>query len=157
MGLYWSHWTLLDAYKMRKHRYESILYLANFFFYNQLEIAVKPPCRQIILYISSSPSSSYPNLRSPYSYICSCSDCLVWNYKCPELGTHFTRFFFFFIVILILVPAEATVVLQEHLNKWYSLPAYCITKILMDLPVQVKSSNPYYITLECNYLSFFFI
>ncbi|XP_073949040.1 ABC transporter G family member 2-like [Choristoneura fumiferana] len=34
-------------------------------------------------------------------------------------------------------PAEATVVLQEHLNKWYSLPAYCIAKILMDLPVQL--------------------
>ncbi|KAL0881031.1 hypothetical protein ABMA27_002169 [Loxostege sticticalis] len=34
-------------------------------------------------------------------------------------------------------PVEASVVLQEHLNKWYSLPAYCASKILVDLPIQL--------------------
>ncbi|XP_063360478.1 ATP-binding cassette sub-family G member 1-like isoform X5 [Cydia amplana] len=34
-------------------------------------------------------------------------------------------------------PAEATVILQEHLNKWYSLTAYCMSKIIIDLPVQL--------------------
>ncbi|XP_063531124.1 ATP-binding cassette sub-family G member 4-like isoform X3 [Cydia strobilella] len=34
-------------------------------------------------------------------------------------------------------PAEATVILQEHLNKWYSLTAYCMAKIIIDLPVQL--------------------
>ncbi|KAL4716376.1 hypothetical protein ACJJTC_006738 [Scirpophaga incertulas] len=34
-------------------------------------------------------------------------------------------------------PVEASVVLQEHLNKWYSLPTYCASKILVDLPVQL--------------------
>lgn len=34
-------------------------------------------------------------------------------------------------------PAEATVVLQEHLNKWYSLSIYCICKIIIDLPIQL--------------------
>ncbi|CAG9129149.1 unnamed protein product [Plutella xylostella] len=35
-------------------------------------------------------------------------------------------------------PAEASVVVQEHLNRWYSLTAYCISKIVSDLPLQVK-------------------
>ncbi|CAK1600844.1 unnamed protein product [Parnassius mnemosyne] len=34
-------------------------------------------------------------------------------------------------------PVESTVVLQEHLNKWYSLTMYCVSKILVDLPVQL--------------------
>ncbi|CAG9578908.1 unnamed protein product [Danaus chrysippus] len=34
-------------------------------------------------------------------------------------------------------PVESTVVLQEHLNKWYSLSTYCITKIVVDLPIQL--------------------
>ncbi|XP_026315845.1 ATP-binding cassette sub-family G member 1-like isoform X2 [Hyposmocoma kahamanoa] len=34
-------------------------------------------------------------------------------------------------------PVEATVVLQEHLNKWYSLATYCASKIIVDLPVQL--------------------
>ncbi|XP_068632460.1 ATP-binding cassette sub-family G member 1-like isoform X2 [Battus philenor] len=34
-------------------------------------------------------------------------------------------------------PVESTVVLQEHLNKWYSLRTYCASKILVDLPVQL--------------------
>lgn len=41
-------------------------------------------------------------------------------------------------LLFILVPVEATVVLQEHLNKWYSLAAYCASKIIVDLPVQVS-------------------
>lgn len=38
------------------------------------------------------------------------------------------------------VPVESTVVLQEHLNKWYSLTMYCVSKILIDLPVQVNNN-----------------
>ncbi|KAJ0175724.1 hypothetical protein K1T71_008883 [Dendrolimus kikuchii] len=38
-------------------------------------------------------------------------------------------------------PAEAKVVLQEHLNKWYSLPAYCASKIIVDLPIQILCST----------------
>ncbi|KPJ11217.1 ATP-binding cassette sub-family G member 4 [Papilio machaon] len=34
-------------------------------------------------------------------------------------------------------PVESTVVLQEHLNKWYSLTMYCASKILVDLPIQL--------------------
>ncbi|VVC93868.1 unnamed protein product [Leptidea sinapis] len=34
-------------------------------------------------------------------------------------------------------PAESTVVLQEHLNKWYYISTYCASKILVDLPVQL--------------------
>ncbi|XP_072938788.1 ATP-binding cassette sub-family G member 1-like isoform X2 [Epargyreus clarus] len=34
-------------------------------------------------------------------------------------------------------PVESTVVLQEHLNKWYYLSTYCASKILVDLPVQI--------------------
>ncbi|XP_026751982.2 ATP-binding cassette sub-family G member 1-like isoform X2 [Galleria mellonella] len=34
-------------------------------------------------------------------------------------------------------PVEASVVLQEHLNKWYSLTTYCVSKVLVDLPVQL--------------------
>ncbi|CAH2076722.1 unnamed protein product, partial [Iphiclides podalirius] len=34
-------------------------------------------------------------------------------------------------------PVESTVVIQEHLNKWYSLTMYCASKILIDLPVQL--------------------
>ncbi|XP_048480667.1 ATP-binding cassette sub-family G member 4 isoform X1 [Plutella xylostella] len=34
-------------------------------------------------------------------------------------------------------PAEASVVVQEHLNRWYSLTAYCISKIVSDLPLQL--------------------
>ncbi|XP_022814989.1 ATP-binding cassette sub-family G member 4-like isoform X1 [Spodoptera litura] len=34
-------------------------------------------------------------------------------------------------------PVEAKVVLHEHLNKWYSLPAYCASKIIVDLPIQL--------------------
>lgn len=34
-------------------------------------------------------------------------------------------------------PMEAKVVLHEHLNKWYSLPAYCASKIIVDLPIQL--------------------
>lgn len=34
-------------------------------------------------------------------------------------------------------PVEASVVLQQHLNKWYSLPAYCASKIIADLPIQL--------------------
>ncbi|XP_032514929.2 ATP-binding cassette sub-family G member 1-like isoform X2 [Danaus plexippus] len=34
-------------------------------------------------------------------------------------------------------PVESTVVLQEHLNKWYSLSTYCITKVIVDLPIQL--------------------
>ncbi|XP_026732379.1 ATP-binding cassette sub-family G member 4-like isoform X1 [Trichoplusia ni] len=34
-------------------------------------------------------------------------------------------------------PTEANVVLHEHLNKWYSLPAYCASKIIVDLPIQL--------------------
>ncbi|XP_037298379.1 ATP-binding cassette sub-family G member 1 isoform X1 [Manduca sexta] len=34
-------------------------------------------------------------------------------------------------------PSEATVVLQEHLNRWYSLPVYCISKIVVDIPIQL--------------------
>ncbi|CAK1540628.1 unnamed protein product [Leptosia nina] len=34
-------------------------------------------------------------------------------------------------------PVEATVVLQEHLNKWYYLTTYCLSKILVDLPIQL--------------------
>ncbi|XP_049868332.1 ATP-binding cassette sub-family G member 1-like isoform X2 [Pectinophora gossypiella] len=34
-------------------------------------------------------------------------------------------------------PVEATVVLQEHLNRWYWLTTYCISKILVDLPIQL--------------------
>ncbi|CAB3223274.1 unnamed protein product [Arctia plantaginis] len=34
-------------------------------------------------------------------------------------------------------PVEAKVILHEHLNKWYSLPAYCASKIIVDLPIQL--------------------
>ncbi|XP_013142798.1 PREDICTED: ATP-binding cassette sub-family G member 4-like isoform X2 [Papilio polytes] len=34
-------------------------------------------------------------------------------------------------------PVESTVVLQEHLNKWYSLTMYCASKIIVDLPIQL--------------------
>ncbi|XP_046962805.1 ATP-binding cassette sub-family G member 1-like isoform X1 [Vanessa cardui] len=34
-------------------------------------------------------------------------------------------------------PVESTVVLQEHLNKWYYLSTYCATKIIIDLPIQL--------------------
>ncbi|XP_053613021.1 ATP-binding cassette sub-family G member 4-like isoform X2 [Plodia interpunctella] len=34
-------------------------------------------------------------------------------------------------------PVEAAVVLQQHLNKWYSLTTYCISKVLVDLPIQL--------------------
>lgn len=34
-------------------------------------------------------------------------------------------------------PVEAKVVLHEHLNNWYSLPAYCASKIIVDLPIQL--------------------
>lgn len=40
--------------------------------------------------------------------------------------------------ILLTVPVESTVVLQEHLNKWYSLTMYCASKIIVDLPIQVN-------------------
>ncbi|XP_013183106.1 ATP-binding cassette sub-family G member 4 isoform X2 [Amyelois transitella] len=34
-------------------------------------------------------------------------------------------------------PVEASVVLQQHLNKWYSLSTYCVSKVLVDLPIQL--------------------
>ncbi|CAH2230972.1 ATP-binding cassette sub-family G member 1-like [Pararge aegeria] len=34
-------------------------------------------------------------------------------------------------------PVESTVVLQEHLNKWYYLSTYCASKIIVDLPIQL--------------------
>ncbi|KAM3963713.1 ATP-binding cassette sub-family G member 1 isoform 1-T1 [Aphomia sociella] len=34
-------------------------------------------------------------------------------------------------------PVEASFVLREHLNKWYSLTAYYISKVIVDLPVQL--------------------
>ncbi|CAH2108443.1 unnamed protein product [Euphydryas editha] len=34
-------------------------------------------------------------------------------------------------------PVESTVVLQEHLNKWYYLSTYCASKIIIDLPIQL--------------------
>ncbi|XP_052739394.1 ATP-binding cassette sub-family G member 4 isoform X2 [Bicyclus anynana] len=34
-------------------------------------------------------------------------------------------------------PVESTVVLQEHLNKWYYLTTYSAAKIIVDLPIQL--------------------
>ncbi|XP_045447547.1 ATP-binding cassette sub-family G member 4-like [Melitaea cinxia] len=34
-------------------------------------------------------------------------------------------------------PVESSVVLQEHLNKWYYLSTYCASKIMIDLPIQL--------------------
>ncbi|KAI5636160.1 ABC-2 type transporter domain-containing protein [Phthorimaea operculella] len=34
-------------------------------------------------------------------------------------------------------PVEATVVIQEHLNRWYWLTTYCFSKIIVDLPIQL--------------------
>ncbi|CAH4029320.1 unnamed protein product [Pieris brassicae] len=34
-------------------------------------------------------------------------------------------------------PVEASVILQEHLNKWYCLSTYCATKIIVDFPIQL--------------------
>lgn len=39
---------------------------------------------------------------------------------------------------MIVVPIEAAVFLQEHLNNWYDLKSYYIVKILTDLPMQVR-------------------
>lgn len=52
-----------------------------------------------------------------------------------------TQVWLWFLFFIISVPVEAAVVLQEHLNRWYSLPTYCISKILADLPVQVKKQE----------------
>ncbi|XP_038214927.1 ATP-binding cassette sub-family G member 4-like isoform X2 [Zerene cesonia] len=38
-------------------------------------------------------------------------------------------------------PVEATVVIQEHLNKWYYLSTYCASKIIVDLPVQLLCAS----------------
>ncbi|CAG9785594.1 unnamed protein product [Diatraea saccharalis] len=40
-------------------------------------------------------------------------------------------------------PVEASVVIQQHLNKWYSLPAYCASKILLDLPIQLLCATTF--------------
>nr|QCO93589.1 ATP-binding cassette subfamily G member 7 [Chilo suppressalis] len=40
-------------------------------------------------------------------------------------------------------PVEAAVILQEHLNKWYSLPTYCISRILVDLPIQLLCATTF--------------
>ncbi|GBP87325.1 ATP-binding cassette sub-family G member 4 [Eumeta japonica] len=40
-------------------------------------------------------------------------------------------------------PVEANVVLQEHLNKWYSLPAYCASKIIAELPIQILCATAF--------------
>ncbi|XP_034827158.1 ATP-binding cassette sub-family G member 1-like isoform X2 [Maniola hyperantus] len=38
-------------------------------------------------------------------------------------------------------PMESTVVLQEHLNKWYYLSTYCASKIIVDLPIQLMCAT----------------
>ncbi|KAG5321394.1 ABCG4 protein, partial [Pseudoatta argentina] len=66
----------------------------------------------------------------------------------------FCILFLFFtnaILNLIVVPIEATVFLQEHLNNWYSLRSYYSIKIISDLLIQILCSSSfmlisYYIT-----------
>ncbi|CAH0714523.1 unnamed protein product, partial [Brenthis ino] len=42
-------------------------------------------------------------------------------------------------------PVESTVVLQEHLNKWYYLSTYCASKIIIDLPIQLLCATVFII------------
>lgn len=42
-------------------------------------------------------------------------------------------------------PVESTVVLQEHLNKWYYLSTYCASKIIIDLPIQLLCATVFVI------------
>lgn len=38
---------------------------------------------------------------------------------------------------MITVPTETSVFIREHLNNWYSLPAYLTSKLVADLPLQM--------------------
>ncbi|XP_028040628.1 ATP-binding cassette sub-family G member 1-like [Bombyx mandarina] len=42
-------------------------------------------------------------------------------------------------------PSESTVVLQQHMNRWYSLVLYCGSKIIVDLPIQLLCSTVFLI------------
>ena len=53
----------------------------------------------------------------------------------------FYLFYSFYFIFQFTVPVESTVVLQEHLNKWYYLSTYCASKIIIDLPIQVPNHH----------------
>ncbi|XP_011706597.1 PREDICTED: ATP-binding cassette sub-family G member 4-like, partial [Wasmannia auropunctata] len=54
-----------------------------------------------------------------------------------------TLFFLNSILTVIIIPTEAAVFLQEHLNDWYSLRSYYSVKVLTDLPMQILCTSSF--------------
>ncbi|KAH9642939.1 hypothetical protein HF086_011296 [Spodoptera exigua] len=106
---------------------------ANSYAHEMSKIAKNEICNgkgTALLNPSPTPSNGYA------ASVCQQLSALLWRcYIGVVRDVYLTQLLHTF--FLFSVPVEAKVVLHEHLNKWYSLPVYCASKIIVDLPIQL--------------------